>query len=318
MHLDEELLTGPFTCFRAHQLGVSRRMLQGRRFVRVFPRVYRHHSHQMTESDWVAAARMTLPLRAQLTGITRIQQLGLDLGQRRPIRFVVEGDLHLVPPGIFLHRTKKLPPTDDEGVIPAAAFIAYCAKARAVDAIKVGDWLLHHDHMSVPQLESLALADVWRDGAHEAIWVLDHLNGRARSVKESETRAILEFAGLPRAGVNTVVPVDEDVELIGDLWYPTWRTLVEYEGKHHQEDRGQYHSDLERYALLRKADVRYVQATQEKLGRSSTLVGEVFRELVAGGYAGPPPQFGERWRLLFSPLRSAVGARWTRRRPAVR
>ena len=220
MDLDEELLSGPFTCFRAHQLGVTRRMLQGRRFVRVFPRVYRHHSHQMTESDWMAAARMTLPRSAQPTGITRIQQLGLEFGPRRPIRFVVEGDLHLVPPGIFLHRTKKLPPTDDQGVIPAAAFIAYCAKARVVDAIKVGDWLLHNNHMTAQQLESLALADVWRDGADEAIWILDHLNGRARSVKESETRAILEFAGLPRAGVNTVVPIDEDVELIGDLWLP--------------------------------------------------------------------------------------------------
>jgi hypothetical protein len=117
--------------------------------------------------------------------------------------------------------------------------------------------------------------------------------------------------------VNAPVPVGEDVEVIGDLWYARWRTLVEYEGKHHQEHRAQYHSDLERYALLRKADVRYVQATQEKLERARTLVGEVFRELVAGGYAGPPPQFEQRWRLLFSPLRSAVGSRSARRRPAV-
>jgi len=316
MALDGELLTGPFTCFRAYELGVTRRMLQGKQFVRVFPRVYRHRAHEMTEHDWVVAARMTLPARAQPTGITRIQQLGLDYGPRRPIRFVMEGDLHLVPPEIFLHRTKKLSPTDDDGVIPAAAFIAYCAKARVVDAIKVGDWLLHNEHMTKRQLRSLALAALWRDGADEAIWVLDHLDGHARSVKESETRAVLEFAGLPRPEVNARLPVPEDVEVIGDLWYARWRTLVEYEGKHHQVDRAQYHSDLERYALIRSADIRYVQATQEKLDRSRTLVGEVFRELVAAGYTGPAPVFAERWRSLFASVRAAVGAR-ARRRSAV-
>ena len=41
-----------------------------------------------------------------------------------------------------------MPPTDDVGVTLAAAFIFDCAKARVIDAIKVGDWLLHHEHMT--------------------------------------------------------------------------------------------------------------------------------------------------------------------------
>jgi hypothetical protein len=84
---------------------------------------------------------------------------------------------------------------------------------------------------------------------------------------------------------------------------------VEYEGSHHQEDREQYNADLDRYALLRGADVPYVQVTKEKLHRPKTLVGEIYRALLARGYDGPPPLFGEHWRQLFLPISAAVGPR---------
>ena len=77
----------------------------------------------------------------------------------------------------------------------------------------------------------------------------------------------------------------------------------------HQDDRNQYTKDLDRYALMRAADFPYVQATKEKLQRPSRLVHEVHRELVARGYDGQPPVFGERWRSLFRSLRAAVGER---------
>ncbi len=266
----------------------------------------------MTSSDWIQAARLALPKHAHLTGISRIQELGLDFGPRRPIRFVVEGDLHLAADGIFLHRTKRLPPVDEHGASPAAAFIAYCARARVIDAIKVGDWLLHHSHLTTGDIRTLALAAPWRDGAHEALWILDHLDGRSRSLKESETRAVLRFAGLPAPDVNSEIDVGEDVVVIGDLVYRPWNVVAEYEGRQHQEDRAQYVADLDRYGLLRGAGIPYVQATQEKLAHAKTLVGEVYRALLARGYDGPPPAFGEEWRQLFLPISTAVGPRLAR------
>jgi hypothetical protein len=307
--LPPELLSGPFTRAQAENLGISSRMLQGKRFARLFPRVWRSATYVMTDDDWVKAAMLALPDHARLTGISRLQQLGLEFGPRRPIRFVVEGDLHLDLEGIFLHRTKRLPPTDEIGATVPAAFIAYCARARVIDAIKVGDWLLRHRHMTVAGVEALALSALWRDGAHEAIWILDHLDARARSLKESETRAVLTFAGLPRPEVNIGVDVNEDVQVIGDLVYPRWAVVVEYEGVDHQEDRSVYVGDLGRYSLLRGAQIRYVQITHEKLAHARTLVGDVYRELLAGGYDGPPPTFGDRWRMLFLPVSVAVGPR---------
>jgi hypothetical protein len=309
-----ELSVGPFTRAMAEKHGVTARMLDGQRFTRVFPGVWRLRDHEMTEDDWVAAAAMALPDRAHLTGISRLQRLGLDYGPKRPLRFVIEGDHHLDIDDIFLHRTKRLPPTDDVGVTIPAAFIAYCAEARVIDAIKVGDWLLHEGHMAAESLRTLALSSLWRPGAHEAIWILDHLDDGCRSLKESETKAVLEFAGLERPGVNMPVDVGEDVLVIGDLFYQRWGLVVEYEGSHHQRDRGQYVADLDRYALLRAADLAYVQVTHEKLSRAKTLVGEVYRALLARGYDGPQPEFGERWRTLFMRLSQAIGPRRDRRR----
>jgi hypothetical protein len=272
----------------------------------------------MTDADWVCAARLALPTDAHLTGISRLQQLGLDFGPRRPIRFVVDRDLHLSFDGVFLHRTKRLPPTDDVGVTVAAAYIAFCARARVIDAIKVGDWLLRHGHTTIDTIRSLALSALWRHGADEAIWILDHLDGRSRSLMESETRSILTFAGLPRPEINVAVDVREDVTVIGDLVYREWRTAVEYEGSQHQEDRSQYNADLDRYGLMRAAGVRYVQVTKERINHPKTLVGEVYRTLLAGGYDGPPPTFGTQWELLFRGVSVAVGPRRDRiRRSAV-
>lgn len=259
------------------------------------------------------AATLALPPDARLTGISRIRQLGLDFGPPAPARFVVSRDLHLDLEGVFLHRTVSLPPVDEYGVVPVAAFVSYCSLARVIDAIKVGDWLLHHGHMEWDELRSFCLAQDWRDGAQEALWVSEHLDGASRSLPESETRVLLTFAGLPAPEVNVGAASDSDAARIGDLVYRRWGVIVEYEGGQHQEDRAQYVADIDRYASLRREKVAYVQVTREKLGRPRRMVGEVYRELLAHGYDGPPPEFGATWRLLFTPLSQVVGGRrWKR------
>lgn len=309
-----ELCCGPFDRASARARGVTDRMLEGRRFVRVLPRVWRHRDHEMTDVDWLTAARLALPADAHLTGITRLQELGLDFGPRLPVRFVVARDLHLVHDEVFLHRTVRLPPTDDVGVTKAAAFIAYCAGARVIDAIKVGDWLLSHGHLTRHQVRDLALASPWRAGASEAIWVLDHLDERSRSLPESEMRAILVFAGLPLPDTNVGLDLGDDGKVAPDLLYRAWLLAVEYDGTHHQEDRTQYAIDIDRYAALRRSPWSYLQVTKEKLRRPKAMVAEVHRALCDNGYDGPAPLFDELWRQLFLPLPAVIGPRPIRRR----
>lgn len=298
------LSTRPFTRAEALALGVTSRMLDGARFARVFECVWRTSDLELTDEHLLAAARLALPDHACLTGITRIQQLGLDFGPRRPLHFVVHGDLHLVLPGVFLHRTVLLAPSADGSVCVAAAYLSYCATARLIDAIKVGDWLLAHRHTTIDDIQDLALSAPWRDGAPEAYWTCDFLDTRSASLKESETRSVLEFAGLRPLGVNAVVP-GLPVEVFSDLVYDDPLGVVEYEGEQHQRDRSQYTGDIDRYALFRRYDVPYVQATKEKLGSARSLVREVHRMLVDAGYEGPAPEFGLRWRQLFGTARAA-------------
>ena len=289
-------------------------MLRGSRFVRVHPGVWRHRDFQPGFADAVRAATLALPWDARLTGITRLQLLGLDFGPRLPLRFVVARDLHLDLEGVFLHRTVRLPPIDDVGVAPLAAYVSYCGRARVIDAIKVGDWLLHHGHLDWSELHAFCLDQRWRAGAHETLWVMGHLDGEARSLPESEMRALLGFAGLERPEVNVGAVAADDRTRIGDLVYRKWGVDVEYEGEHHQLDRAQYVKDIDRYASLRRAAVPYVQVTKEKLARPRQMVREVYAVLVDHGYDGAPPEFGETWRSLFGRVSDVVAARrrWIR------
>lgn len=293
----------PFHVREALQLGVSERRLRGKSWRRLFPRVWVHVAHVMTQLDWIVAAGLSMPERAQLSHITRIQALGLAFGEDRPLRFTVAGDLHLDVDDIFLHRTEVLPPLDDVGVTPAAAFIQYCSDARMIDAIKVGDWLLHHRHMTTLEVAELARRDHWRPGALQVRRVLPHLEAGSRSLKESESRAVLVFSGLPKPEVNKDVR-NARGELLGygDLVYLLWRLIVEYEGRQHLTDLSQWNSDIDRYRGFRDESWRYVQVTNEKLATPKKLVAEVYEQLVRGGFNGPAPVFGARWSSLFEPV----------------
>jgi hypothetical protein len=163
--------------------------------------------------------------------------------------------------------------------------------------------------MTTDGLRDICLAEPWRDGAMEALVVLDHLDGSARSLKESEMRALMECAGLPRPESNVPVANDEDGEIVGDLVLRLWGVVVEYEGTHHQRDRSQYLRDIGRYAWMRESELAYVQVTHELLQRPRSMIVGVYRVLVARGYTGPAPDFGERWRSLFMRLSDLVEAR---------
>lgn len=311
-----ELLHRPFSRAEAIGLSVSPRMLRGRRFQRLHHAVYCVRGLELTQALSIDAARLALPERVRLTGITAIQRLGLDFGPRFPLHFVLEGDHHLDLVGVFLHRTVQLAPSDDESVIAEAAFIAYCSHARVIDAIKVGDWLLHEKHMDLEALIELANRDPWRDGAQESLWVSNHLDGRSASLPESEVRSILRFAGLPTPESNRELDLGGDRLAYGDLVYLSPVLLLEYEGTHHQVQRGQYTSDIDRYEVIRRHDLPYLQITKERLARPQRLVRDVHDELVRLGYEGPAPEFGDQWRSLFAKLKQVIGPKEIRGRAA--
>lgn len=308
-----EFRSGPFETTAALAAGIPRAVVFGPQFVRIHHGVRRHREHEMSFADRLRAARLALPSGARTTGITRLQELGLDHGPREPLHFVVEGDLHLVPEGVFLHRTVLMPSCGDLGVSVEAAFVAHCAETGVLDAIKVGSWLLHTEMMDAGKLEALLDEQPWRRGAAETRWVLPWLDARCRSLPEAELLCLVRGALLPEPAVNETMQIGPSTYVTPDLWWRVFRRAVEYEGRQHQEDRGQYNSDIDRYRAYRKAQIGYLQVTSERMSRPRLVVREIYRELAEGGYEGPPPSFGEQWEVLFRRCSDAVRPQRPRR-----
>ncbi|AXT86051.1 hypothetical protein C6I20_13225 [Aeromicrobium sp. A1-2] len=306
----ETLRRRPFHQSEAISFGVTPDMLNGPIWTRVLPRVWAHRDHEMSDLDWITASSLAMSPRAQLSHLSRIQALGLDVGAVRPVRFTVSGDLHIHMPGVFLHRTEVLPPLDAIGVTPAAAFIQYCATARLIDAIKVGDWLLHHRHMTTIEVGEVARAQQWRPGARQSRRVLPLLDGGSRSLKESEVRSCVVAAGLPRPETNIEVVVDGELLGIVDLLIRCVMLALEYEGRQHAESIAQFNRDIHRYAAFRRHTIDYLQVTSEMLGRPKVMIMRIHTRMLELGYVGPAPVFGDRWDELFLPIRAG---RWPSR-----
>lgn len=254
----------------------------------------------------MAAARLALPPSARTTGATRLQELGLDVGPRSPLHFVVEGDLHLVLDGVFLHRTVKMPSGDDVGVSVEAAFVAYCAESRTIDAIKVGCMLLKMELLDADELERMLTEEPWRRGVGETSYVLPFLDARCRSLPEAELLTYVVCAGLPMPEVNKTIELAAGLEVTPDEWFVPYEVAIEYEGSHHQEDRGQYNADIDRYAAYRRHKVDYELITKERLRSPKATVRIVHAALVARGYDGPAPDFEGLWTTLFVRLADVV------------
>lgn len=111
----EKFRSGPFARSAALDAGISARVLQGVQFGRLHDGVYCHRHHELTFADRIAAARLALPAEARTTGITRLQELGLDYGPESPLHFVLAGDHHLALSGVFLIAPRPCPsPTTTE------------------------------------------------------------------------------------------------------------------------------------------------------------------------------------------------------------
>lgn len=187
-----------------------------------------------------------------------------------------------------------------------AAFVAFCAEARLIDAIKMGCVLLNKKRLDLHLLDQILTEEKWRRGVVETAYVLPLLDDRCRSMTEAELLALFVFAGLPMPDVNVAIEVAPGIELTPDFRFVPYTQVVEYEGGQHQDDRGQYVADIDRYALYRRYDVPYEQVTRERMRSPKATVRLVHRALVERGYDGPPPDFGDLWDSLFRRVADVV------------
>lgn len=297
--LPDTLVGRAFHRDEAMAVGVTARMLEHRRFVEEFPRVYRHRDTVLDANALIAAARLALPDDACLSHLTRLVPLGLELDDLVPLRFTLARDHHLRFQRIFVHRTSRMPPHREGSVDVEGAFLMAAAELTPLEIVQVADWLLHRGHLRLDLLRDLLRDQHWRIASGRVEQWLPMVDGRAASLPESHLRCLLVAAGLPVPEVNADVHDHSGRFLArGDLVYRSIRLVVEFEGRQHAVSTQQFQRDIHRYGGLRDGAWHYVQVTTRMLTQPRTTVLEVHRAMVRAGYEGPPPVFGDLWEAL--------------------
>ncbi|TDK93704.1 hypothetical protein [Mycolicibacterium mucogenicum] len=115
------------------------------------------------------------------------------------------------------------------------------------------DALLWLGRVGVPDVEPIAARYPWARGVEKLRVALELADDGAESPRESRLRLLLTDAGM--RPTDTQIPVYEGNRLITkfDMGWKQLRIGVQYEGKHHQTDRGQYVYDLQ---VLPKLEAR--------------------------------------------------------------
>ena len=169
---------------------------------------------------------------------------------------------------------------------------------RFVDVVVAGDWLLHLRHTTLPALQ--AYVDTSHEhGVKRARRALRYVRERAESPRETLLRLMLVFARLPEPELNLPLWQGEQFIARPDLLYPAYRVVIEYDGRHHVDDRAQYERDIARREALERAGWRVIVVTAAAMHRPEQVVWRVYRALRERGYSGRPPVFSDVWRRWF-------------------
>jgi len=253
----------------------------------------------LTLGSQVKAALLALPEGTAASHVTGLQVRGIDVGARTPLHFTSSHHRQVRVPGVRVHRRSHMPQAANGLLSPERCFVDAAAELGLVAAVAAGDWLLHARLSSEERLASEIDACAGVQGVAAARAALPFVRPRVESPRETLVRLLLVLAGLPEPLTNVAIGTGADFLARGDLVYPEFKLIVEYDGRQHAEDAYQWNRDLDRLDALSDAGWRVVRVTAKRLRQPREVVLKVHRQLVAAGYRGPAPQFDAAWKRLF-------------------
>ena len=107
------------------------------------------------------------------------------------------------------------------------------------------------------------------------------------SPRETELRLLVTRAGLPEPVVNQRhYGAGGEYLGRGDLAYPEWKVLLEYDGSHHYLDEAQGHIDVERLARFADDDWGTVRINRSNVHIPGYVVAKVTAALRKKGWPG--------------------------------
>lgn len=159
------------------------------------------------------------------------------------------------------------------GLRAVSAVDAWCQLTPELSVrqlVVLGDALMQRRHpiASMDELRTAVHRYAGRRGSRALAAAFDQVRPRTDSPAETELRLDMVAAGLPEPEVN--VPILDDsgrLIAIGDLAYPGYRVLVEYDGDHHRRDPTQYARDVDRLDDVARAGWRIIRFNRSHRGR---------------------------------------------------
>ena len=293
----------PFTTAQAREAGISRSVLAGPRFQRIFHGVHIDASVSVDLRTRVQGARLILPPDAAASHTTAMRLHGFDLPGYPHLEFSTNTLRQRRIPGVFVHRRRgELHPRPVHGLStlgPDRTFVDVALQLRLPDLVAFGDHLVYRGLTTIDHL--LQYVDSRHlDGVRRARRIARLLRSGAESPPETVVRLLLRFARLPEAEVNGVIH-DEFGQFLarGDLVYRRWKVVVEYDGRHHERDARTREYDIRRRELLEAEGWIVIVVTAGDLNRSASIPTRVHSALVRRGYPGPAPVQSLLWSHWF-------------------
>jgi hypothetical protein len=181
-----------------------------------------------------------------------------------------------------------------------STFVDVARYLGLVDLVCIGDWIVRHRPLTPAQLVEACRSSA-EHHAGAATYAAGFVRAGVDSPMESRLRMLIVLAGLPEPEVNHVERfADGTWRRRYDLWYPEVLLVVEYDGRQHAEDTGQWETDLDRREELDDEGIRILVVTAAGIYRHPMrTLQRVRRQLVLRGY-GPVPPISRDWEQYFA------------------
>lgn len=279
--------------------GLSTRTLRGPRVITVWPGRYRYADAQLGDRAIIDACRAIAPPDAALSHTSALALRGLALRPLLPVHLATNTGQHVRRRHIVVHRFQgTIDPelVNDVPVLGARRTFVDCGTILTLpELVAVGDWMVRRGLVTPPRLRAFA-DEAHLDGVQKSRVAADLVRTGSESVPESVTRFHVLAHGLPEPTINMNILSDRG-ELLGrgDLPFPPWKVLAEYDGWYHERSAAQRQRDILRRERLEAAGWLVVVLTSEDLKNPRRAVWRVFNALRSRGYAGPPPRLDPRF-----------------------
>ena len=297
--LPPELADRIFTRGEALAAGLTPAMLRGSRVERVERGLFRYVGGGRDPLEPLRTAIRIAP-HAAISHISSLELRGFSMGPCLPVH-VATNRPHQVrrTPAVIVHRHQgELEREQFRGIPVLGAertFVDCGTLFGLADLVAAGDWLVARRMSTVQSLRTYS-ERVHLDGVQRARVAAELIRERSESVRESIARFHLVARGLPEPDPNLeILDAHDGFVARGDVPFPQWKVLVEYDSWYHERDAVQRQYDILRRERLEAQGWLVIVLTSADVAHPDRMAWRVYNALCSRGYSGPTPRLDPRF-----------------------